>query len=69
VVEAHNLRASESEIDERVAAMAAARNVPPGEMYATLQKANRLAEIERGITEEKAFAFLLQQSTVDESST
>jgi trigger factor len=69
LVEAQGLRATESEIDERVAAMAAARNVPAGEMYATLQKANRLSEIERGITEEKAFAYLLQQSTVDETST
>ncbi len=69
VVEAQGLRATESEIDERVAAMAAARKVPAGEMYATLQKANRLPELERGITEEKAFAFLLQQSTVDETST
>ncbi len=69
VVEAHGLRATESELDERVAALAAARNVPAGEMYATLQKANRLPELERGITEEKAFAFLLQQSTVDEAST
>ena len=68
VVEAQALRATEAEIDERVAAMAAARNVPAGEMYATLQKANRLPEIERGITEEKAFAYLLQQSTVDETS-
>jgi trigger factor len=68
VVEAQGLKATEAEIDERVAALAAARNVPPGEMYATLQKANRLSEIERGITEEKAFAFLLQGSTVDETS-
>jgi len=69
VVEAQSLRATEAEIDERVAAMAAARNVPAGEMYASLQKANRLPELERGITEEKAFAFLLQQSTVDDAST
>ena len=69
VIEAQGLRATESEVDERVAAMAAARNVPAGEMYATLQKANRLPELERSITEEKAFAFLLQQSTVDETTT
>jgi trigger factor len=69
VVQAHDLRATEAEIDERVAGLAAARNVPAGEMYSTLQKANRLPELERGITEEKAFAFLLQQSTVDETST
>ncbi|HEU5171389.1 MAG TPA: trigger factor [Gemmatimonadales bacterium] len=69
VVEAHGLRATEAEIDDRVAAMAAARNLPPGELYTTLQKANRLGELERSVTEEKAFAFLLQQSTVDEAST
>ena len=69
VIEAQGLRATEAELDERVAGMAAARNVPAGEMYASLQKANRLGELERSITEEKAFAFLLQQSTVDETST
>ena len=69
VIEAQGLRATEAELDERIAGMAAARNVPAGEMYASLQKANRLGELERSITEEKAFAFLLQQSTVDETST
>jgi trigger factor len=69
VIEAQSLRATEAELDERIGGMAAARNVPAGEMYASLQKANRLGELERSITEEKAFAFLLQQSTVDETST
>jgi trigger factor len=69
VIDAQGLRATEAELDERVAGMAAARNVPAGDMYASLQKANRLGELERSITEEKAFAFLLQQSTVDETST
>ena len=46
--------------------MAEARGVPAGELYGSLQKANRLPELERGITEEKAFDFLLQQSTVEE---
>ena len=66
VVEQQGLRATESEIDERVARMAEARGVPAGQLYGSLQKANRLAELERSITEEKVFAFLLQQSTVDE---
>ena len=39
--------------------MAEARGVSAGESYGSLQKANRLAELERGLTEEKAFAFLL----------
>jgi len=46
----------------------AARGVPAAQLYASLQKANRLAELERSITEEKAFAFLLQQSTVEEAT-
>src|SRR3954462_59420 len=66
LVEAHELRATESELDERINSMAAARGVPPAQVYASLQKANRLQELERGITEEKAFDFLLKQSTVEE---
>jgi FKBP-type peptidyl-prolyl cis-trans isomerase (trigger factor) len=66
LVEAHELRATESELDERINAMAATRGVPAGQVYASLQKANRLQELERAITEEKAFDFLLKQSTVEE---
>jgi trigger factor len=66
VVEANGLRATEAELDQRVGELAAARGVPAGQLYGSLQKANRLPELERGITEEKAFAWLLQQSTIDE---
>jgi trigger factor len=66
VVEANGLRATEAELDQRVGELAAARGVPTGQLYGSLQKANRLPELERGITEEKAFAWLLQQSTIDE---
>jgi trigger factor len=66
VVEANTLRATEAELDARVAELAASRGVPASQLYGTLQKANRLPELERGITEEKAFAWLLQQSTIDE---
>jgi trigger factor len=68
LVEGQGLRATEAEIDTRIAAMAEARGVSAGELYGSLQKANRLAELERGITEEKAFDFLLQQSTVEEAT-
>jgi trigger factor len=68
VVEQQGLRATEAEIDARIAAMAEARGVSPGELYGSLQKANRLAELERGITEEKAFEFLLQQSPVEKAT-
>ncbi|MGH2708599.1 MAG: trigger factor, partial [Actinomycetota bacterium] len=66
VVGAHGLRASEAELDERIARMAEARGVSTAELYGSLQKANRLPELERALTEEKAFDFLLKQSTVDE---
>jgi len=68
VVEQQGLRATEAEIDARIAAMAEARGVSPGELYGSLQKANRLAELERGITEEKAFDFLLQQSPAEKAT-
>jgi FKBP-type peptidyl-prolyl cis-trans isomerase (trigger factor) len=66
VVEGNGLRATEAELDQRVGELAAARGVPAGELYGNLQKNNRLPELERAITEEKAFAWLLQQSTIDE---
>ncbi|HEY7681450.1 MAG TPA: trigger factor [Gemmatimonadales bacterium] len=64
VVEAQSLAATEAELDERIAALAAGRNLPAAQLYAQLEKAGRLRELERSITEEKAFAWLLQQSTV-----
>ena len=66
VVEANGLRATEAELDQRVGELATLRGVPAGELYGNLQKNNRLPELERAITEEKAFAWLLQQSTIDE---
>jgi trigger factor len=66
LVEQHSLRATESEVDTRIGQMAEARGVPPGQLYGSLQKANRLSELERSITEDKVFDFLLQQSTVEE---
>jgi trigger factor len=66
LVEAHGLRATEAELDERINAMAEARGAPVAQVYASLQKANRLQELERVITEEKVFDFLLKQSTIEE---
>jgi trigger factor len=68
VAAAQNLRASEGDIDARVAAMAGAREMEPGKLYASLQQHHRLGELERSITEEKVFAWLLQQSTVTEEA-
>ena len=60
------LLATEKDVDERVSEMAARRGAEPGQVYAALQKANRLREIERGITEDRVFAFLLAKSTVEQ---
>lgn len=65
VAEAQTLYATEADVDARVATMAAARKVPAGQVYSSLQKAKRLPELERAITEDKVFSYLLQQSTVE----
>jgi trigger factor len=64
VVEAQGLAATEADLDARVQQLAAGRNLPAGQLYAQLEKAGRLRELERSLTEEKAFGWLLQQSTV-----
>jgi FKBP-type peptidyl-prolyl cis-trans isomerase (trigger factor) len=67
VAEANKLYASEGDVDARIAELAAARSVTPAQLYTSLEKANRLRELEHGVTEEKTFAFLLGQSTVEET--
>jgi trigger factor len=66
VVEREKLHATEAELDERIQELARRRNMPVGELYASLEKAKRLRDIERGLTEEKAFTYLLSQSTVEQ---
>jgi trigger factor len=66
VAELNSLRATEEELDARIAQMADARGLPVNDIYASLQKSNRLTELERALTEEKVFDFLLGQSTVSE---
>ena len=65
-IESQGLKATEAELDERISAMAQARGVAAGQLYASLQKSNRLNELTRALTEEKAFKALLEQSTVEE---
>ncbi len=67
-IESNGLKATEADLDERISSMAAARGVEAGPLYASLQKSNRLNELMRALTEEKAFTALLQQSTVEEVS-
>ena len=65
IAESEKLKATEADIDERVAEVAKKRNSEPGQVYASLQKAGRLQEIERAITEEKVFKWLLERNTVE----
>ena len=63
--EQEGLKATEADIDDRIAEVAKKRNQDPGQVYASLQKANRLSEIERSITEDRVFAWLLERNTVE----
>ena len=65
LAEQMGLKATEADIDDRIAEVAAKRNQDPGQVYASLQKANRLGEIERSITEERVFSWLLERNTVE----
>jgi len=65
VVEHHGLRATEAELEQRLQELAARRGTLVAELRAALEKAKRLRDLERGLTEEKVFTFLLSQSTVE----
>jgi trigger factor len=64
LAEREKLKATEADIDEKVAEMAAKRNADVSQVYMSLQKAGRLKEIEQAITEDKVFAWLLGRNEV-----
>jgi len=66
VMDAQGLRATEAELDQRIQELAERRGTPPAQLYASLEKAKRLRDVERSITEEKVFTYLLSQSTVEQ---
>lgn len=59
------LIATEKDVDDKIAELATTRGLKVGELYASLQKAGRLKEIERSITEERVFEWLLARNTVE----
>jgi trigger factor len=65
IAEREKLAATEADIDDRVAEVASKRNADPAQVYASLQKAGRLREIEHSITEDKVFAWLLERNTIE----
>ncbi len=66
VTEREQLQASEAELERRLQELAQRRNMAATELRASLEKAKRLRDVERSITEEKVFAYLLSQSTVEQ---
>jgi trigger factor len=64
LAEKNELTATERDVDDRVAKVAEQRGADPGQVYASLQKAGRLPEIERSITEEKVFEWLTARNEV-----
>src|SRR5437867_2910721 len=67
VAEQQALHATEAELDRRIKEVAERRGVPAEALYASLEEAKRLRDVERSITEEKVFAFLVSQSTVEQT--
>jgi trigger factor len=65
LAERERLTSTESELDDHLTELAGRRGADPGQLYASLQKAGRLREIERSITEDKVFTWLLSQNTVE----
>ncbi|NOT09407.1 MAG: trigger factor [Gemmatimonadales bacterium] len=68
VADKEKLAATEGDIDARIAQIAGQRGTTPAQIYASLEQAKRLPELERSITEEKVFTWLLSQSTVTEAA-
>ena len=67
VAEREGLKATEADIDARVADVAEKRGANPSQVYASLQKAGRISELERSITEDKVFAWLLERNQVTDA--
>lgn len=65
IAEREGLAATEADIDGKVAEAAEKRGLKAGEVYASLQKSGRLKEIERGLTEDKVFAWLMEKNVIE----
>jgi trigger factor len=68
LAEREKLAATEKDLDERIASLAGKQGTNPGTLYASLEKAGRLSELERGITEERVFAWLFERNTIVEEA-
>ena len=64
IAEKEGLTATEKDLDDRIAEQAEKRGANPGQMYAQLEKSGRLKEMEKSITEDKVFKWLLDRNDV-----
>jgi trigger factor len=64
IAERESLAAAEKDIDDRLSEQAEKRGVNPGQLYAQLEKSGRLKEIERSITEDKVFTWLIERNEI-----
>jgi trigger factor len=64
IAERESLAASEKDIDDRLSEQAEKRGLNPGQLYAQMEKSGRLKEIERSITEDKVFAWLMEKNEI-----
>ncbi len=62
--EIQDLRATEEELDSRIEEIAEKSGDTPAQIYANLQKSERLEALEREITERKVFDFLKEESEI-----
>jgi trigger factor len=65
IAQRESITASEADVDDKVAELAQRNNIDAGQAYAQLQKAGRLTEIERGVTEDRVFKYLMEHNTVE----
>lgn len=68
IAEREKLEATEKDIDDRITEQAEKRGVNPGQLYAQMEKSGRLKEIERSLTEDKVFQWLLEKNEVQSES-
>ncbi len=66
IAEKEGLAASTGDVDDKVAEMAAERGVDTGTLYVQLEKGGRLKEMERSVTDEKVFGWLIARNTVNQ---
>jgi trigger factor len=64
IAETENLRASQDEIDAKVAELAARHERSESDVWLALEKSGQLEQLEREIMEDKVFGFLKEQNTV-----